>query len=105
MAKKLIFHLFIYFIQDLESLKKTFDETETQIGLQNSYLNMTQNVLPGKNFDYQKYHTCSSTGLLQSYTNKNLLIYLSRQYENHFIFPSNRSRFLLQCCSIFGRFL
>lgn len=58
MAKKLIFHLFIYFIQDLESLKKTFDETETQIGLQNSYLNMTQNVLPGKNFDDQKYHTC-----------------------------------------------
>lgn len=51
MAKRLIFHLFIYFIQDLESLKKTFDETETQIGLQNSYLNMTQNVLPGKNFD------------------------------------------------------
>uniref|UniRef100_A0A8W8NUH6 protein-tyrosine-phosphatase n=2 Tax=Magallana gigas TaxID=29159 RepID=A0A8W8NUH6_MAGGI len=32
--------------KDLESLKKTFDETETQIGLQNSYLNMTQNVLP-----------------------------------------------------------
>lgn len=58
MAKKLIFHLFIYFIQDLESLKKTFDETETQIGLQNSYLNMTQNVLPGKNFDDQKYLTC-----------------------------------------------
>lgn len=58
MAKRLIFHLFIYFIQDLESLKKTFDETETQIGLQNSYLNMTQNVLPGKNFDDQKYLTC-----------------------------------------------
>ncbi|XP_065938709.1 receptor-type tyrosine-protein phosphatase alpha isoform X2 [Magallana gigas] len=35
--------------KDLESLKKTFDETETQIGLQNSYLNMTQNVLPADN--------------------------------------------------------
>lgn len=57
-GKKIDISFIFYFVQDLESLKKTFDETETQIGRQNSYLNMTQNVLPGKNFDDQKYLTC-----------------------------------------------
>lgn len=37
------------FSQELDSMKRIFDESEKQIGLQNLKLNMTENVLPGKN--------------------------------------------------------
>lgn len=52
------YFIFFSFKKDLESLKMTFDETETKIGIQNCNLNMTENVLPGKNFDNQKPYTC-----------------------------------------------
>lgn len=37
------------FSQELDSMRRTFDESEKQMGLQNPKLNMTENVLPGKN--------------------------------------------------------
>lgn len=39
----------MYFSQELDSMKRIFYESEKQIGLHNLKLNMTENVLPGKN--------------------------------------------------------
>lgn len=40
--------LYDVFSQELDSMRRIFDESEKQTGLQNLKLNMTDNVLPGK---------------------------------------------------------
>lgn len=37
------------FHQELDTIRKIFDESENQIGPQNPKSNMIENVLPGKN--------------------------------------------------------